>query len=156
TGLLAEVLERRRAEADAQRLKDEFFALVSHELRTPLTSIIGYLDLIIEEEAGEISEDQRRFLSVIERNARRLLRLVGDLLFAAQVEAGTLTLARERVDLEAVVSEAVEAGRPRAEQVKVQLSSDTEPVPALEGDPERIGQVLDNLISNALKFTPPG
>ena len=155
-GLVAEVLERRRAEADAERLKDEFFALVSHELRTPLTSIIGYLELLLEGEAGDISDDQRRFLGVIERNARRLLRLVGDLLFAAQVEAGTLSLAHEPVDLEAVVCEAVEAGRPRAEQAKVALSADTEPVPELQGDPERLGQVLDNLISNALKFTPAG
>ena len=155
-GLVAEVLERRRAEADAERLKDEFFALVSHELRTPLTSIIGYLELILEGEAGEISDDQRRFLGVIERNARRLLRLVGDLLFAAQVEAGTLSLAHEPVDLEAVVCEAVEAGRPRAEQAKVALTADTEPVGELQGDPERLGQVLDNLISNALKFTPAG
>jgi signal transduction histidine kinase len=154
-GLVAEVLERRRAEADAERLKDEFFALVSHELRTPLTSIIGYLELVLEGEAGEISDDQRRFLGVIERNARRLLRLVGDLLFAAQVEAGTLSLAHEPVDLEAVVCEAVEAGRPRAEQANVSLTADTEPVP-LQGDPERLGQVLDNLISNALKFTPSG
>jgi PAS domain S-box-containing protein len=154
--LVAEVLERRRAEADAERLKDEFFALVSHELRTPLTSIIGYLELLLEEEAGEISAQQRRFLGVIERNARRLLRLVGDLLFAAQVEAGTLNLTRESVDLAAVVQEAVEAGRPRAEQAQVALSAETEPVPELQGDPERLGQVLDNLISNALKFTPAG
>jgi len=155
-GLVAEVLERRRAEADAERLKDEFFALVSHELRTPLTSIIGYLDLLLEGEAGEISDRQRRFLGVIERNARRLLRLVGDLLFAAQVEAGTLSLAHEPVDLEAVVCEAVEAGRPRAEQANVALAAETEPVPELQGDSERLGQVLDNLISNALKFTPAG
>jgi PAS domain S-box-containing protein len=134
-GLVAEVLEPRRAEADAERLKDEFFALVLHELRTPLTSIIGYLDLVLEGEAGEISERQRRFLGVIERNARRLLRLVGDLLFAAQVEAGTLSLAHEPVDLEAVVCEAVEAGRPRAQQAQVTLTADTEPVPELDGDP---------------------
>ncbi len=134
-GLVAEVLERRRAEADAERLKDEFFALVSHELRTPLTSIIGYLELLLEGEAGEISGDQRRFLGVIERNARRLLRLVGDLLFAAQVEAGTLSLAHEPVDLEAVVCEAVEAGRPRAEQAKVALTADTEPVPSSRATP---------------------
>jgi signal transduction histidine kinase len=155
-GLVAEVLECRRAEADAERLKDEFFALVSHELRTPLTSIIGYLELLLEGEAGEISVDQRRFLGVIVRNARRLLRLVGDLLFAAQVESGTLSLAQEAVDLEAVVCEAVQAGRPRAEQAQVELTADTEPIGELQGDPERLGQVLDNLISNALKFTPAG
>jgi two-component system, OmpR family, phosphate regulon sensor histidine kinase PhoR len=156
SGLVAQVLERRRAAADAQRLKDEFFALVSHELRTPLTSIVGYLELLIEEEAGEISPDQRRFLGVIERNARRLQRLVGDLLFAAQVEAGTLSLDRESVDLEEVVREAVATGRPRADRAQVELVADTGDVPPVEGDPDRLGQVVDNLVSNAIKFTPAG
>ena len=115
SALVSEVRERRRAEAEAERLKSEFFALVSHELRTPLTSIIGYVELLIEEEASPLDDEQRRFLGVIERNARRLMRLVGDLLFVAQVEAGTLSLEQREVDLEAVVADAVEAGRPRAE-----------------------------------------
>ncbi|MDA0183134.1 ATP-binding protein [Solirubrobacter phytolaccae] len=154
--LVAEVLERRRAEAEADRLKNEFFALVSHELRTPLTSIIGYLELVLEEEAGEVPEEQRRFLNVIERNARRLQRLVGDLLFVAQVEAGTLSLDRRDVNLESVVLEAVEAARPRAEQAGVELVAETEPLPALDGDPDRLSQVVDNLVTNAVKFTPTG
>jgi signal transduction histidine kinase len=154
--LVAEVLERRRAEAETEKLKNEFFALVSHERRTPLTSIIGYLDLILEEEAGEVSGEQRHFLTVIERNARRLLRLVGDLLFVAQVEAGTLSLERRGVDLEAVVRDAVEGGRPRAEQAGVELVAHTEPVPVLDGDGDRLAQVVDNLITNAVKFTPAG
>jgi PAS domain S-box-containing protein len=154
SALIAEVLERRRAEADAERLKNEFFALVSHELRTPLTSIIGYLELILEEEAGEVAPEQRRFLGVIERNARRLLRLVGDLLFVAQFEAGKLSLEHGTVDLEAVTREAVEAARPRAARVDVELEAQTEPLPPIDGDRDRLGQVVDNLISNALKFTP--
>jgi PAS domain S-box-containing protein len=156
SALIAEVLERRRAEAEAERLKNEFFALVSHELRTPLTSIIGYLDLILEEEVGEVPPQQRRFLGVIERNARRLLRLVGDLLFVAQFEAGKLSLERGTVDLEAVTREAVEAARPRAARVGVELEAQTESLPPIDGDRDRIGQVVDNLISNALKFTPSG
>lgn len=154
--LVAEVLERRRAEAEAERLKNEFFALVSHELRTPLTSIIGYLELVLEDEAGEVPEEQRAFLNVIERNARRLLRLVGDLLFVAQVEAGTLSLERREVDLVAVVQEAVAAARPRAEQAGVELVSETQALPPLDGDPDRLSQVVDNLVANAIKFTPAG
>jgi PAS domain S-box-containing protein len=154
--LVAEVLERRRAEAESERLKSEFFALVSHELRTPLTSIIGYLELILEEEAGEVPGEQRQFLSVIERNARRLLRLVGDLLFVAQVEAGTLSLDLREVDLEAVVLDAVEGARPLAEQAGVELSAETEPLPPFDGDPDRLSQVIDNLVTNAVKFTPAG
>ena len=84
------VLRDVSAERAAERLKDEFFALVSHELRTPLTSIIGYLEMALEDDPGEPPLDpQRAFLEVIDRNAVRLQRLVGDLLFVAQVEAGT-------------------------------------------------------------------
>jgi signal transduction histidine kinase len=150
------VIERRRAEEDADRLKNEFFALVSHELRTPLTSVIGYLDIVREDDEGGLTEEQDRYLGIIDRNARRLLRLVGDLLFVAQVEAGTLSLEKGQVDLQRVALDAVEAARPRAEKAEVALRADTVPVMLDEGDADRLGQLLDNLISNALKFTPEG
>ncbi|MDO8184040.1 ATP-binding protein [Conexibacter sp. JD483] len=155
-GLVVQVAEKRAAEAEADRLKNEFFALVSHELRTPLTSIVGYVELVIEEEVGEINEQQRRFLEIVERNGRRLQRLVGDLLFVAQVEAGTLNLEHGRAQLERVVQDAVDAARPRAEQARVEVTARTEPVPEIRGDAERLGQLVDNLINNALKFTPAG
>jgi len=154
--LIVQVIGRRRAEEEAERLKNEFFALVSHELRTPLTSIIGYLDIVREEEAGEINEQQGRYLGVIDRNARRLMRLVGDLLFVAQVEAGTLSLERGEVDLAAVGADSVEAARPRADGQGVLLALDAEPLELHGGDHDRLGQLVDNLVSNALKFTPEG
>jgi PAS domain S-box-containing protein len=154
--LIGQVLERRRAEEEADRLKSEFFALVSHELRTPLTSVIGYLDIVREDDEGGLSEEQDRFLSIIDRNARRLLRLVGDLLFVAQVEAGTLSLEKGEVDLEQVALDSVEAARPRAGKVDVALVADTVPTTLEAGDSDRLGQLVDNLVSNALKFTPEG
>ncbi|HYG97053.1 MAG TPA: ATP-binding protein [Solirubrobacterales bacterium] len=154
--LIVQVIGRRRAEEEAERLKNEFFALVSHELRTPLTSIIGYLDIVREEEAGEINEQQGRYLGVIDRNARRLMRLVGDLLFVAQVEAGTLSLERGEVDLAAVGADSVEAARPRADSQGVLLALDAEPLELHGADHDRLGQLVDNLVSNALKFTPEG
>jgi PAS domain S-box-containing protein len=154
--LIVQVIGRRRAEEEADRLKHEFFALVSHELRTPLTSIIGYLDIVREEEAGAVNEQQGRYLGVIDRNARRLMRLVGDLLFVAQVEAGTLSLERGEVDLAAVGADSVEAARPRADSQGVLLALDAEPLELQGGDHDRLGQLVDNLVSNALKFTPEG
>ncbi|MGZ6696038.1 MAG: ATP-binding protein, partial [Solirubrobacteraceae bacterium] len=153
------VLRDVTAEREADRLKDEFFALVSHELRTPLTSIVGYLEMALEEDHGQpgLDPQRRRFLGVIERNASRLQRLVGDLLFVAQVEAGTLTLQRGEADLAVLAREAVEAARPRAADAGVELSlraPDALPLAGADGD--RLGQMLDNLIVNALKFTPPG
>jgi PAS domain S-box-containing protein len=154
--LIVQVIGRRRAEEEADRLKNEFFALVSHELRTPLTSIIGYLDIVREEEAGQVNDEQARYLGVIDRNARRLMRLVGDLLFVAQVEAGTLSLERGEVDLASVGADSVEAARPRADSQGVLLALDAEPLELDGGDHDRLGQLVDNLVSNALKFTPEG
>src|SRR5436190_1816525 len=139
----------------AERLKDEFFALVSHELRTPLTSITGYLELVLEEPES-LDPQTARFLEIVARNSRRLHRLVGDMLFAAQVEAGQLSIEDGTVDLTGAVAECVEAARPRAEEHGIALNVDTVEVPASTGDPDRIGQALDNLVSNALKFTPEG
>ncbi len=131
-------------------------ALVSHELRTPLTSILGYLELVLEGDAGEVTEEQRQFLSVVERNSQRLLRLVGDLLLIAQIEAGKLTLERGLVDLAVLAADCVEAARPRADEKGVALVLEAGAVPALSGDRVRLAQVLDNLVSNAIKFTPGG
>jgi PAS domain S-box-containing protein len=153
------LLESERAQNDRlrelDRLKDEFVAAVSHELRTPLTSILGYLELVLDD-TDRLDDQHRQFLDVAERNANRLLRLVGDLLFVAQVDADKLTLARSELELDALVEECVEAAGPRAAEGGVTLGSETELESALSGDPARLAQLVDNLISNAIKFTPAG
>jgi len=149
------VLRDVSAERESERMKDEVLALVSHELRTPLTSIVGYVDLVLDG-SEPLSPDVRKFLEVVERNARRLLRLVGDLLFVAQAEAGRLELAQAEVDLGAIASDAVEAARPEAERAGATLVLDAEPVRTFTGDRDRCAQVLDNLIANAVKFTGEG
>ena len=140
------------------RMKDEFIALVSHELRTPLTSIRGYLELILDDlEHGEVTaEQQRDFLQVIDRNSDRLQRLVEDLLLAAQVEVGTLHLVTTTIDLGELVSDCVEASAPAAAAREIELGCSVDDAPSVSGDVRRLGQVVDNLLSNALKFTPPG
>ena len=85
---LAEFAARTQAERDAERIKDEFFALVSHELRTPLTSIIGYTDMLAKTEGEQLSAKGRQMLEVVRRNAKREMRLVGDLLMLVRIEAG--------------------------------------------------------------------
>jgi PAS domain S-box-containing protein len=128
--------------------------LVRDERGTPLTSIRGYTELLLDGEAGELTDDQRHFLGVVERNSHRLLRLVGDLLFLAQVEAGKLVLDVGALDLGAAASESVETARPQAEAKGITLTLATGPVPLIAGDRARIAQLLDNLVSNAIKFTP--
>jgi signal transduction histidine kinase len=149
--LLAEQNERLR---EADRLKDEFVALISHDLRTPLTSIMGYLELAMDDET--LGEEPRTYLDVVQRNSERLLRLVNDLLFVARLEAGELDLHSSEVDLGACVRQSVEEARPRAAAKGIELGCEVQSVPDLRADRGRMFQLLDNLISNAIKFTPEG
>jgi PAS domain S-box-containing protein len=140
-----------------EKTKDQFVSLISHELRTPLSSILGYLELVLDDDDETLSADQRKYLTTVERNAHRLQRLVGDLLFTAQVEAGRFTLQPEDVDLAAVVRAAEETIRVTADAVGVEVGVDA-PSGGLivPGDAVRLGQACDNLVSNAVKFTPSG
>jgi PAS domain S-box-containing protein len=152
--LLARERDQNEELRELDRLKDEFVALVSHELRTPLTSIRGYLELVLDDTSGGLTDEQRQFLKVVERNSDRLQRLVGDLLFVAQVDAGRLSLELDHLDAVEVGAEAVEAARPSADQkgLALRLVGDTHA--GLIGDRARLAQLLDNLVSNAIKFTP--
>jgi signal transduction histidine kinase len=142
---------------EVSKFKDEFIGLVSHELRTPLSSILGYLELMKDDEESPLSDEQALYLGVAERNAHRLLGLVGDLLFTAQTSAGGFPLSLDDVTPGEIVSAAVDSSRPMAEAAGVQLA--TEGVPnslTIVGDKGRLGQAIDNLVSNAIKFTPRG
>jgi signal transduction histidine kinase len=161
---LAERVARREAEQAQQllayqnqqlleidRQKDEFVSSISHELRTPLTSIAGYVELLLEEEQDT---GKRGHLAIVERNADRLLALVSDLLFAARLQYGRLELERSPVDLQTLVRQAMDSARPRAQAASVVLGVETVDVPKIQGEPAKLAQLLDNLISNAIKFTP--
>ena len=155
--LLTQTQEQNERLRKLDRMKDEFIALVSHELRTPLTSISGYLELLLQDDVmAELPEAQLNWLEVIDRNAERLLRLVEDLLLTAQASAGNLALEKGELDIAAVLAQAVQASTPVAAARGIELTWSTEPLPAANGDRLRIGQVIDNLVSNALKFTPAG
>ncbi len=141
---------------ELSRLQDEFVGLISHELRTPLSSILGYLELLRDEESATLSESQLHYLSVAERNANRLLRLVGDLLFTAQVDSGTFRIEQRTQELGEIVAHSVETSKPTAAAAGVTISTEVDPGVMVNGDALRIGQACDNLISNAIKFTPKG
>lgn len=149
-------VERRQAEHEAARLKNEFFSLISHELRTPLTSIIGYTEVLEELDAKALSERGRKSLEVVHRNARRELQLVTDLLTLVHIESGTFSVDPQPMDLKQVALEAVDAAEPIARRHGVRLELHSEEPLEIEADPQRIGQVLDNLLSNAIKFSPDG
>src|SRR3954451_20577135 len=135
---------------------DRFIALVSHEMRTPLTATIGFAELMLQGDTGELTHDQQRALEVITRNARQLHRLVTDLLFVAQVDEPGVSLLRTPVDMKRIVMEAVESARLHAQVAGVELRADGDEAVTVLGDRERLGQLVDNLIANALKFTRAG
>ena len=139
---------------ELDRLKDQFIALVSHELRTPLTSIIGYIKLLGDKRTS--APNAAHFAEVIQRNAERLLRLVGDLLFLSQLQSGTLAVQPRPTDLAEVAARAVADIRAEAERKNIDLDLLSAEVPPAEADPARIGQLLGNLLANAVKFTPDG
>jgi signal transduction histidine kinase len=133
----------------------EFLSTVSHELRTPLTSIRGSLELAQGGAAGEVSPELKDLIDVASSNTRRLGRLVDDVLDLQKMDAGHLKLEPERCDLRAVLRDAVEANRGFADafEVGLALEESADPLPAYV-DSDRIVQVLTNLISNAVKFSP--
>lgn len=143
------------ADREIDRMRDAFVATVSHELRTPLTSISGFLEMLQEEEQG-LGSDGRMYLDVIRRSTERLHQLVEDLLLVAQIEARRVELDPQPCNLGALVAECVETVRPAAaeKQITVELAADHPPL--IRADARRIGQVVDNLVSNAVKFTGDG
>jgi PAS domain S-box-containing protein len=144
----------REAAAELERAKSEFLSSVSHELRTPLTSILGYAALLREDTAGVV--DASNHIDVIERNAGRQLRLVEDLLSIARIQAGEFEIERQPLDLAEPVRLGVQAMRPAAREAGLRLEMDCTGRARVLGDADRLDQVLANLLTNAIKFTPTG
>ena len=132
--------------------RNQFLAIVSHELRTPLTSIVSFIELM-RGEADGLTPEGLSFLDIIERNADRLHRLVGDLLMLDRLEAGALPLELTEVSVPELVAEAVRSATPGAAKQGVKLEGEATAGPPVPGDPRRLMQILDNLIANAVKFS---
>lgn len=150
---------KRLAEQNARlqeldRAKDEMVALVSHDLRTPLTSIRGYTELLMTGDG--VDERQQRFLEVIDRNSRRLLDLVDDLLVVAQHNVGAFSVTVEELDLAELVAEALVAFAPAATEKQITLAQHVSGAGLVVGDRARLGRMLDNLVGNAIKYTHAG
>lgn len=145
------------AEVEADRAKSEFISTVSHELRTPMTSIKGYADLLMLGMAGPLDEQQKHFIGIIRNNAERMVALVNDLLDISRIESGRMRLELQTVLIPEVVAQVVGTLQGRAQNkgltLEVQVPRDLPPV---WGDVNRVAQILTNLISNAIQYTPPG
>jgi signal transduction histidine kinase len=154
-GMLQQIQQREAELREANRLKDEFLATLSHELRTPLNAILGWTRLL---RAGAVPEGSNdRALEKVERNAQAQARLIEDLLEVSRITTGKLRLELRAIDVAAIVHAAVESVRPVAEtrQLELKTSGLDQRLPSL-GDPDRLQQVVWNVLSNAVKFTPAG
>ena len=138
-------------------LKTDFISMVSHELRTPLTSIKGFVKLVLVEDLGPLTAQQRECLQVADREADRLTHLINDLLDISRIDAGRIVFNWEEVDLTAVTARVLQTLHPQAADQQLHLvSAVPEALPLVRGDRQRIIQILTNLVGNAIKFTPPG
>jgi PAS domain S-box-containing protein len=153
--LVRELDEQRGVALEASRLKSEFLANTSHELRTPLTSILGFLRLILDGRAGD-AERQRQYLGIAHTSAQRLLELINDVLDLAKIEAGRLEIHPQRMGIRHLLTDLDSLFRQQMYGHGIQLEV-RPPVDDLEiwADPDRARQIVTNLLSNALKFTPP-
>ena len=149
--------ERNEALETAGRLKSEFIANVSYELRTPLNAIIGFAEILTNQYFGELSPRQLDYSRGILDSSHRLLSLINDILDLATIEAGYMTLETQEVDIHTLMSSVLSLTRERARKQSLKLEFDCPTdIGALVADERRLKQALFNLISNALKFTPPG
>jgi signal transduction histidine kinase len=137
-------------------MKSEFVATVSHELRTPMTSIKGYVDVLLMGVAGILTDQQKRFLEVVQENTERLTILVNDLLDLSRIEAGQIRLTKQPVNLREIVDDVMleinrlTVSETKSMQFSIDISTD---LPLVLGDPERIRQIFINLLGNAFHYT---
>jgi signal transduction histidine kinase len=139
------------------RQKDEFISAVSHELRTPLTSIRGSLDLIASGVMGDVSSEAMALAKIAQGNCERLTRLINSVLDIQKIESGRVSLQLEPLGLESLIEQSVEAMRPYGQELGVEFAIESSLSGArVRGDADRLVQVMENLLSNAAKFSPPG
>ncbi len=150
------VLSKRRAEA-ANQAKSEFLANMSHELRTPLNHIMGFTELVLDKQFGDLNEVQGEYLNDALQSSRHLLSLINDILDLSKVEAGRLELEVAEIHLRMLLEGSLSMVQEKAMKHRIRLLSDINGIPeAIQADERRLKQILYNLLSNAVKFTPDG
>ena len=161
---LRDITERKRLENELEvsreqqlKLKDQFLSHVSHELRTPINAIHQYVSILLDGLGGNITPKQREYLSIVFRNVNQLNAMVGDLLEVTRAKTGKLTVEPLRISVAEILAESVQTLAPTASAKGISLNSESQdPLPEVYADPCRVGEVLVNLIDNAVKFTPEG
>lgn len=142
---------------ELDQMKDDFVSSVTHELRSPLTAIKGYINFILDGKSGAITDKQREFLTIVANNTARLGRFINNVLDMAKIEAGMMEMKKEPMSIRDISAEMVTLLKPLADEKKLTLKIDVEEnIPEIVADPDKMRQVITNLVNNALKFTPEG
>ncbi|HCK66209.1 MAG TPA: hypothetical protein DHW49_08070, partial [Anaerolineae bacterium] len=143
--------------SELNQMKANFVSNISHELRTPLTHIKGYIELLISESLGSITEEQKHALAVSQKSTSKLEDMIEDLIMFSLASRGELSMKLSEVDIRRLVSLAVKSATNKAEDRGVKLQAQfTDAIPLVQADPEKIGWVVNQLLDNAIKFTPSG
>lgn len=141
----------------ANQIRSNFVSMVSHELRTPLHSVHGFIDLIMQEHMGKLTDEQNKYLGYAQEGVEQLIAIVEDILLLSRSDAGQFEIKPAQFNFRVLARQVLNSLEPQARKAGVILAKDiSTPAPVLHGDPQRIQQVLNNLIVNAIKFTPPG
>jgi PAS domain S-box-containing protein len=144
-------------ERELDKMKTDFISVVSHELRTPLTSLKGYTDLLLSGATGELTELQSEFLGIIQLSTTRLSNLINDILDISRIESGTLEIKHEPIDYRKIVADTLRVMKAAADAKQISMDAALpETIPPVRGDADKVTQVLTNLVSNAIKYTPEG
>lgn len=155
--LYQEIKETNSKLEKLERLKSEFISIVSHELRTPLTSIKNSLDILLSGRCGEVTQSADKFLSMARRNVQRLSGIINDLLDLSKIEAGKMDFTFKETNIHSVIEYVKSTLTEVAKSKKLNLiTEEFENLPPINADSQRLEQVLTNLVSNAIKFTPEG
>ncbi len=140
----------------ANRVRANFVSMVSHELRTPLNSVHGFVDLLLQGYMGTLNEEQQKYLGYVQDGVQQLISTVEDILLLTRSDSGQFEIKREEVDFKLLSHQVVTGLQPQAIKADITINEEIPvPAPLLSVDPQRMKQVLNNLIMNALKFTPP-
>jgi two-component system phosphate regulon sensor histidine kinase PhoR len=140
----------------ANRVRANFVSMVSHELRTPLNSVHGFIDLLLQGHMGEMTAEQRKYLGYTEEGVQQLISIVEDILFMSRSDVGQFEIKQEKVNFRVLAKQVVSSLELQARKMGVAIYKDIPfPTPLLYVDPRRMKQVLNNLVTNAIKFTPP-
>lgn len=140
----------------ANRVRANFVSMVSHELRTPLNSVHGFIDLLLQGHMGELNEEQNKYLGFAQEGVQQLISIVEDILFMTRSDSGQFEIKQQKIDILVLASQVINCLQPQALKAGVILNQDIPaPAPILDVDPQRMKQVLNNLVTNAIKFTPP-